>query len=208
MLPRAKRAISSGHRRTAAPRLLGVLMALVLLSGVTQTCGEDEPSTPLGLGPTPKPAPLHLAEGDSLDWELDYGSALNLVDDDCAQLPIGFEFEFFGVTYTQLWVNTNGNVTFNECNRNYLAPDIPYGDPDNADVIIAVLWGDFIGGEVYVNTLGTENQRRFVITWSEVHEYEGSTGPNSFQIQLFEGSNTIQFGYNGLSTDGINWTFS
>ena len=34
-------------------------------------------------------------------------------DGSTGQVPVGFDLNFFGVPYSQLYVNNNGNVTFN-----------------------------------------------------------------------------------------------
>ena len=144
-----------------------------------------------------------------LDWEADYGTALGQNDDDCDYIKLDFFFEFYGTNYDGVWVNSNGNMTFDKCNTDYWHTNIP--DEDN--LIIAPLYGDFspdIYGGMYYNTLGTAPNRRFVVTWEVVPE-SCAVPPcdpslvNTFQVQLYESSNQIQFGYNGLTTDGLNW---
>lgn len=143
----------------------------------------------------------------ALDWESDFGTDLNQADDDCDLVNIGFDFEFYGNTYDKVWINSNGNMTFNGCNRDFNHPDVP----DGKNVLVAPLYGDFnpsASGTVFHNTLGSAPNRVFVATWSEVPEYSSTPGPNTFQVQFFEDGNIIQFGYNGLSTDGLNWAFN
>lgn len=146
--------------------------------------------------------------GGLVNFETAIGTGLNQSDDDCDLIPLGFTFEFYGVAYTQVWVNSNGNLTFNGCNTEWGHPDIP----DGTNVLIGPLYGDFDpgdAGDVYFNTLGTAPNQRFVATWSVVPEFASvDTETNTFQAQLFEGSNGIGFAYNGLATDGINWAFS
>lgn len=50
-------------------------------------------------GPGPAPAPPS-------------STVLTLADDATAKIPIGFSFPFFGKTYTKLFVNSDGNLTF------------------------------------------------------------------------------------------------
>jgi hypothetical protein len=152
-------------------------------------------------------APSRDLAGTPPIWESDYGTGLNQSDDDCDLRSIGFTFTFYGVEYTEVWVNSNGNLTFNGCNRAWWHPDVP----DGANVLVAPLYGDFNpwgGGDVYVNTIGTEPNRRFVVTWVDVPEFGApSSEGNTFQVQLIERRNIIVFGYKGLSTDGINWAY-
>lgn len=144
----------------------------------------------------------------TLEWEANIGTPMGMSDDGCISKPIGFTFNFYGVAYTQLWVNSNGNVTFDECNTCWSHGVVP----DLNHIIISPLYGDFspnVSGDVYFNVLGTEPDRRLVVTWQGVPEYRPTnTGHSTFQLQLFEGSNNIMFGYNGLGTDGINWAYS
>lgn len=135
-------------------------------------------------------------------WESSFGTGLDQQDDDSDYVPFGFTFDFYGVTYSGVWINSNGNMTFNDPNPSGMSPEIPEGSYS----IIAPLYGDFNPdweGDVYYNTLGEAGSRRFVVTWHVVPEYFDE-GSNTFQAVLYEGTNLIQFGYNGLTTDGIN----
>ncbi len=152
---------------------------------------------------------LRLFSG-PLAWEPEYGSPLGQTDDDCDSVPLGFTFQFYGQNYTNLWVNSNGNLTFNGCNWEWWHPDIP----DQANIIIGTLYGDFdpeVAGEVHYNVLGEAPYRRLIATWSAVPEYSQERDPNlppsTFQVWLFEESNQIQFGYNGIGTDGFQWSY-
>lgn len=138
-------------------------------------------------------------------WTDDLGTGLNQSDDDCDFVELGFTFYFYGQAYTGIWVNSNGTLSFVDCNYYYSA-----AIPEDPKIFIAPLYGDFnpsVNGDVYYNVLGSPGSRTFVATWYDVPEYSPSSGTNStFQVQLHEGSNTIVFGYNTLNTDGINWT--
>jgi hypothetical protein len=136
-------------------------------------------------------------------WESSFGTGLNQGDDDSDYVPFGFTFYFYGVPYSGAWINSNGNMTFNDPNPSGMSPDVPEGSYS----IIAPLYGDFNpawDGDVYYNTLGEPGSRRFVVTWHVVPEYFAD-GSNTFQAALYEDTNLIQFGYNGLTTDGTNW---
>lgn len=138
-------------------------------------------------------------------WIDDLGTGLNQSDDDCDFVEIGFTFYFYGQAYTEIYVNSNGTVSFVNCNSSYSA-----AIPDGPKILIAPLYGDFnpsVNGDVYFNVVGTPGNRTFLATWYDVPEYSPNQDTNStFQVQLREGSNTIIFGYNSLHTDGINWT--
>ena len=52
-------------------------------------------------------------------FEPNLGSRLNLLDDDSASVPLGFAFPFLGVTYTDVFVNSNGTLTFGGPNTDF-----------------------------------------------------------------------------------------
>ncbi len=204
------------------------------LAAILVSCGDDQPSGPSQQrgpdGRTTKRLPKNWVAHPGADqivprendgtskglrgagflWEPNLGTGLGLADDDCDLLSLGFTFTFFGQTYESVWVNSNGNLTFNGCETEWWHPDIP----DGTNIIIAPLYGDFdpeVNGDVLFNTLGTAPNRRFVVTWSGVPEYseerDPTLPPSTFQVWLFEGSNHIQFGYSGIGTDGAQWDF-
>jgi hypothetical protein len=39
-------------------------------------------------------------------------TVLTLADDDARKIPVGFSFPFYGQSYSELWVNSDGNLTF------------------------------------------------------------------------------------------------
>lgn len=137
------------------------------------------------------------------DWEAALGEALNLADDSCARILMPMPFMFYGTNYSWLWINSNGNITFNGCNTWYTMPQLPHG----LRAIIGPLYGDLnpaLSGNVYWNLLGSTGNRRLVVTWSQVPEFNKG-GRNTFQITLFEGSNNVQLAYDNLDTDGFQW---
>lgn len=151
--------------------------------------------------------PDSLAGG--YDWEAALGSPLRQGDDDCDKIDLPFPITFYGTTYgpgarnRSFWINSNGNVTFNGCNTWYALPQIPYG----IRALVGVTYGDFnpaLGGDVFWAVKGDAPNRRLVVTYNRLPEFLKG-GQNTFQIQFFEGSNNIQFGYDIVSTNGYNW---
>ncbi|MCB1088413.1 MAG: DUF4347 domain-containing protein, partial [Verrucomicrobiae bacterium] len=56
-----------------------------------------------------------------------FGTALSLSDDSSRRQDIGFEFEFFGVSYTELYIGSNGFVTFGGGSSDYTNEDFSAG---------------------------------------------------------------------------------
>jgi Subtilase family len=75
---------------------------------------------------------------------------------------------------------------------------------------VAPWWNDWVlsgnaTSNVYVQTLGTAPNRRFVITWKNAYAYTGSgttyTDGVSFQAKFYEGQNAVTFSYLDVTTN-------
>jgi PKD repeat protein len=154
-----------------------------------------------------RPAPRKaLSAASCLKWDADFGQHLNVWDDSCFELPVGFTFSFYGTDYTRLFVGSNGYITFGRGDTSYFS----YSPLTSGLARIAPLFGDLVpnswnaDSDVYFKTVGAAPNRRFVATWVVMPEYSDRAAINTFQVQLFEGTNEIMFGYNGLGTDGYS----
>lgn len=131
-------------------------------------------------------------------------------DDDYTDLVnIGFPVNFFGTTYTQLYVNNNGNVTFDDSQSTYT----PYNLIAAGRVIIAPFFADVdtsnAGQPLRYGTGTVDGKLAFGATWRDVDYWESSpthTNRNHFQVVLIQRSDTgtgnfdIEFNY-----DQIQW---
>jgi hypothetical protein len=59
-------------------------------------------------------------------------------DGSTANIPIPFNFCLYGSNYTSLWINNNGNITFDNSYATFSA----VGFPDPSYVMVAPFWGD------------------------------------------------------------------
>lgn len=123
------------------------------------------------------------------------GTPLNLGDDATAQVQLGFSFDYFGQSFTQAWVSSNGFLSFstsdNLCCNGWPIESAPRNS-------IFANWSDLIsGGNPYVQTLTTDLGTAFVAGWYNTQEF-GSWQPNTFEIQLYE-SGTVNIAYGNLS---------
>jgi len=128
---------------------------------------------------------------------------LDLLSDDGEMLykfPAGFTFPFFGKTYTEVFVNSDGNLTFE---RGDGIPGEPR-DPErflNGPPRIAPLFTDLdpspsTPGEV----TATSGAGEITFTWDGVPEFTetGTPQPNRFSVTLFSNGN-IRFRYAQLN---------
>lgn len=106
------------------------------------------------------------------------GSAISLGDDASSAISIPFSFEFYGETWTSVYVGSNGYLTFGTANTEY-------NESLNAHFAIPRISGLFddlnptAGGTVSYRDLGS----RLAVTWLDVAEY-GTSNSNTFQIIL------------------------
>jgi MYXO-CTERM domain-containing protein len=127
---------------------------------------------------------------------------------DCIQqnVPIGFDFEFYGRTYTRLGISSNGFVTFDSSTLDAgccSGQELPDPSPPNA--VIALWWEDLNppqGGNIYFQTLGSAPARRFIVEYAGVPHCCASLTPVQVQLKLFEGSNDIELHFLDAASDG------
>jgi len=144
--------------------------------------------------------PPALAPGPAFEWvDATLGQALALSDDAYAgPLDLGFEFEFYGNRYDQIYVNSNGMLSFGETSRAYANVTIPFSNAPNN--YVAPFWDDLVPGEggVYLAVFGQAPLRYAVIEWHRVRTYHESL-VQTFEVLLFEGSNQILFQYGEMT---------
>jgi gliding motility-associated-like protein len=112
---------------------------------------------------------------------------------------IGFTFNFYGQSYTQLVISGNGYITFDLSQANQYSPysinapiPNPGSMPENA---IMAPWQDIntgLGGGVYYGTTGVAPNRTFIVTWCEVPMFSCTSDLHTSQVVLYEGSNKIE----------------
>ncbi len=134
---------------------------------------------------------------------------LNGTDDSAVQVALGFTFNFYGVDYTQIFLSTNGLMTFGGGNATFTNQNL--STTDQLRPSIAPLWNDWVtnqnsSDEVYYQTDGAPGSRIFKAQWDQVEHFSNSFGGNvTFAAWLFEGTNKIVFFYPDidLNTDGL-----
>ncbi|MBT5083344.1 MAG: cadherin-like domain-containing protein, partial [Rhodospirillaceae bacterium] len=141
-------------------------------------------------------------------------------DGNSGQIDLSAVFEsglnFFGTTYTGLYINTNGNVSFGSSVSQYTPSQIGAGI---SFPIIAPLWSDVDtrGGTASATPGGNSTGENliwydldavngvFTVTWDDVGYFSRAAEPvNAYQLQLFDrggGDFDIVFRY-----EDINWT--
>lgn len=130
-------------------------------------------------------------------------------DASAGPVPMGFRVNFFGRTYSELYVNNNGNVTF----QGSLPTYVPFGLAGTNVPIIAAFFADVDTrpSESGVVSYGTETvggHQAFGVDYFRVGYFSNhSNHPNTFQIVLISRPDTgennfdIEFNYAQVTWD-------
>jgi hypothetical protein len=141
-------------------------------------------------------------QGDVCDSSFDpIERSITLADDDSQSIGLGFEFPFFGETYTEVNINSDGNLTFGSADGQSEARSqqrFLTGPPR-----VAVLYADLnpsSGGNV---TYRKDDASTLTVTWQGVPEYSrsGGGGSNTASVTL-HASGQIEVTVDSNSTAG------
>jgi hypothetical protein len=117
------------------------------------------------------------------------GNPITLSDDDSERYNFtsGFSFPFFGNTYTSVFINSDGNLTFREGDNASTGRDVfrvITGPPR-----IALFFQDLnpqVRGQVRV----LQSSTKLTITWNDVTEFLNfGSNSNTFQMNLYKNGN-------------------
>jgi PKD repeat protein len=128
-----------------------------------------------------------------------------------------FPFTFYGQSSYYVYIGSNGMLTFDSGSSDHMNQPLLYENRKAA----YPWWDDWhpnhfpmgnfgepgIPARISYGTQGSSPNRVFVVTWQFIRPYHGMycTNDASFQAQLFEGSNNIEFHY--LDTLVYSWDF-
>lgn len=124
------------------------------------------------------------------------GTSRFLSDDNMiGPLSIGFTFCFYGNTYTNYYIGSNGWISFTPTTTAYT----PYAIPTTSTAVpkncIMGPWHDLnpaVGGSVKTQTLGVAPYRRLVVTWESMPFFSCTGTLNTQQIIIYETTNVIE----------------
>ncbi|MEL6184223.1 MAG: choice-of-anchor D domain-containing protein [Myxococcota bacterium] len=124
-------------------------------------------------------------------------------DDGSAREPLPFAFEFLGTSVSEVFVSTNGFLTFDSRSAGSLTNRaIPSGN--NPNRLVAWFWDDLIldipGSEVTVSLQGTSPNRRMIFVFRRIRRFGGGGVGNAdtelfAQVELHETSHEVAVHY-------------
>jgi hypothetical protein len=110
-------------------------------------------------------------------------------DEFSSSISMGFNFEFYGQTFSSLWITTNGHVTFDGT----LNPSVVC-NPASDFMGFAGLWTDIdvvTPGAIYYETTGSAPNRKFVVQFDDVGAYNDLSDTATFQVVLEEATDDV-----------------
>jgi gliding motility-associated-like protein len=216
-------------------KLIKYLLLFITFYGYSQYCPSLGPDQylPCGVGSTTLTADLsQCGNGTNPNQTTSYGVApipyvnqtntgTNLtMGDDTQQGPfnIGFTFCFFGQTYTQFYVGSNGWISFSPGqSTTFTSASIPNAAITVPKNCIMGPWQDWhpgLGGQIKYQVQGTAPCRKLIVSWVNVPMFSCTNLNGTFHIVIYESTNIIE-NYiqnkppclqwqNGTATQGIH----
>jgi hypothetical protein len=175
----------------SVPTVRGDIVANIRFTaaGGTQLTGSSAPVPPNRGGVTDVGTIVAIDAA----YEQNIGTFVSSCDDCNYLYNLPFPFTFYGVTYSQVYVGTNGYVTFTGGDSTYTETLPAFNSLPRIAAFFDDLYGRSQGG-LYVNS---SLPGRFVITQQTVQHYEFG-GSNTLQIILYA-DGRIQFAYRGMT---------
>jgi len=129
------------------------------------------------------------------------GTPLSLHDDDSQAVTMPFAFPFFGASYRQVFVNSDGNLTFVSGDSASTARSL--GRMNAGPPRISPLFEDLNPDLSSQGVRVLAESGRLVVSWVQVPEYQASgLGlKETFQARLYP-DGRIEFAYAGVTTSG------
>ncbi len=139
----------------------------------------------------------NLLEPTSLDYTYTFGDEEYLT----YNLPISWQFKFYGRSYTQITADSNGNIWFGNPRsaNSFQLPNANLGR-------VAAAWNDDLSslynGGVFIQHL--TSPERVVVEWrTESYTDEGTMITNDFEVVLFDSGN-IRYDYNPVNAGNLS----
>ncbi len=123
-----------------------------------------------------------------------------LDDDDTRQVSLPFSFPFYGSTYSSMYVNSDGNITFTAGDN---ATDRSLGRMNAGPPRISPLFEDLNPAQTNGGVRVLSEPGRVVVSWVAVPEYvsSGAGAKQTFQVRLYP-DGRIEFAYSGAASTG------
>ncbi|UCD27749.1 MAG: immunoglobulin domain-containing protein [Planctomycetota bacterium] len=128
------------------------------------------------------------------------GTQLLLGDDDTAvDIPIGFDFQFYGNIYSTVSIRSNGYMGFTPgytgVNHGWTENILGTDSPNNCIYGCLLDLNPSASGTIYYETRGIEPARTFIVGFYAVEEYDDPASLFTFEMILHESTSAIELQY-------------
>ena len=125
------------------------------------------------------------------------GSQIFMTDDSQqGSFPIGFTFCFYGNTYNQFYIGSNGWISFSGAQpTTFTSNSIPTTNPLVPKNCIMGPWQDWhpgLGGTIKYQTTGIAPCRKLTVSWTNVPMFSCTGNQGTFHIVIYESTNIIE----------------
>lgn len=198
-----------GLRYTLLMRRLRVILPILLLVIVVVSAvlvlrarGNSETGPAFALCPGPDGYGYRCEPGASYDYIDATNDTFLYEDDGTVVVDLPFPFTFYGSSYQQVALSSNGNMQFTTENSTFSNECLNQGPVEGMGELIAPYWDDLdltLIGFLETGVIGEAGSRIFVVEWDDIPGYGNPADRVSFEVQLFEGSNDIVFLYQDVT---------
>jgi gliding motility-associated-like protein len=191
-----------------------IIFVGLALQGLSQYCPSLGPDQflPCGVGTTtltadlsqcgpggvaPKQTTDYLVSNIPYTTQTNNGTSIFMTDDS-QQGPfnIGFNFCFYGATYSQFYIGSNGWISFSGGQpTTFTSQAIPTSNPLVPKNCIMGPWQDWhpgIGGQIRYQTSGVAPCRKLTVSWVGVPMFSCTGNQGTFHIVIYESTNVIE----------------
>ncbi|MFM6935020.1 MAG: gliding motility-associated C-terminal domain-containing protein [Flavobacteriales bacterium] len=141
--------------------------------------------------------------GTSAGLYLNAPSSVSLSDDSWSgAVAIGFPFSFYGTSYSQCVIGSNGLISFNLTNAGGYCPwslsgvtplpNMAFTSARNSIMLTYEDMNPSLGGQIQYQTIGTAPNRKFVVLYKNIMMFGCTTQCNYMAIVLYETSNIFE----------------
>ncbi len=130
-------------------------------------------------------------------------------DDSSLSIPLQFNFDFYGSTFTDVFINNNGNVSFGAPFSTFTST----GFPVNGFPMLAPFWADVDTRDAVNDRSGVvyfkSEPNRFTVIWEHVGYFAAQFDKlNTFELIMTDGTDPlVGIGNNvGFCYDDMQWT--
>ena len=163
------------------------ITSTTLTADLSQCGAGSNPNQTTGYSVAPIPYVAQTNTGTSI-----------FMTDDSQQGPfnIGFTFCFFGQTYTQFYIGSNGWISFSAGQPvTFTSQPIPTPNALVPKNCILGPWQDWhpgVGGQIKYQTSGTAPCRKLTVSWTNMPMYSCTSNLGTFHIVIYESTNYIE----------------